>query len=78
MTPLTCDQLNDLLGDILNDEMELHVRAEVEIHLGVCPHCGGLVAACRATITVTRALPKCDPLPADLEARLRKLLKSGQ
>ena len=42
MTPLTCDQLNELLADILNDEMELHVRAEVEIHLSVCPHCGGL------------------------------------
>ena len=73
MTPLTCDDLTALLEDILNDEVELHVRADVEIHLGVCPHCGGLVAACRATITVTRALPKSEPpLPADLEARLRK------
>lgn len=73
MTPLTCEQLADLLDDILNERVELHVRAEVEIHLGRCPHCGGLVAACRATITITRALPKSDPpLPADVEARLRK------
>ena len=28
MTPLTCDQLNALLGDILDDAVELHVRAE--------------------------------------------------
>ena len=73
MTPLTCEELNALLEDILNDEVELHVRAEVEIHLSRCPHCGGLVASCRATITITRALSNGEPpLPADLEARLRK------
>jgi len=32
-----------------------------------------LVASCRATITITRALSNAaPPLPADLEARLRK------
>lgn len=73
MTPITCDDLNALLEDILNDEVELHVRAEVEIHLSRCPHCGGLVASCRATITISRALSNTEPpLPADLEARLRK------
>lgn len=73
MTPLTCDDLADLLDDLLNDKCEVEIRGRIEIHLGICPDCGGLVAACRATFTISRALPKCDPpLPADTEERLRK------
>ena len=73
MTPLTCDDLAELLDDILNDTCEVEVRGRIEIHLGVCPHCGGLVAACRATFTISRALAKSEPpLPAGVEERLRQ------
>lgn len=73
MTPITCDDLADLLDDLLNDKCEVEIRGRIEIHLGICPDCGGLVASCRATFTITRALPKSDPpLSADLEARLRQ------
>jgi predicted anti-sigma-YlaC factor YlaD len=73
VTPITCDDLADLLDDLLNDTCAVEVRGRIEIHLGVCPDCGGLVAACRATFTISRALPKSDPpLPAGLADRLRQ------
>ena len=78
MTPLSCDDMTALLEDILNGEVAVHVMAEVEVHLSRCPHCGGLVAECRATITFSRALPTCEePLPSDAEARLRRKLGVG-
>lgn len=73
MTPLTCDDLADLLDDILNEKCEVEIRGRIEIHLGICPDCGGLVAACRATFTVSRALATAEPpLPAGMEERLRQ------
>ena len=75
MTELSCDDLQDLLGDLVADELTPEVIIVVERHLCDCPGCGGRLALYRATIILTRALPRhADPLPEAFAARMRKLL----
>ena len=73
MTDLTCDDLQDLLGDLVAGDLAVDVVVIVERHLGTCPHCGGRLELYKATIILTRALPRNpDPLPPAVEARLRR------
>lgn len=68
---MTCDEFSDRLSDFVNEELPIEIRATFEQHLVVCPHCGSLIATYRATITLVRALPRCDAqLPEPIQARL--------
>ena len=71
---MTCEELMDVLVDYLAEELVVERRETFELHIAGCPKCGPYVATYTHTIRVSRALPKCDALPASFEARLRKLL----
>lgn len=69
---MTCVELADLLADYVSGELTVEVRERVTVHLCSCRRCVVVVEEYQITIRVTRALPKCEPLPAGLEARLRQ------
>ena len=71
---MTCEELVDLLLDFVGGEVTPEQRAVIEQHLCGCPPCGRHVEEYSLTIRVTRLLPKSDPLPPALEARLRAAL----
>ena len=74
MTSLTCEDLQDLLADFVGGELTSELQTVFELHLCTCPHCGPTVELYQATITVTRTLCVCEPLPIAFEAKLRALL----
>lgn len=72
---MTCEELRELLHDYVGDELVVESRHTFETHIAGCEQCGILIHSYTHTIRVARALPKCGPLPAALEARLRKALE---
>jgi anti-sigma factor RsiW len=64
----------NLLLDFVGGDLSPEQRAAIEQHLCACPPCVQHFDEYRLTIRVTRLLPKNDPLPPALEARLRAAL----
>jgi len=71
---MTCEELVQLIGDYIDGQLEAEIHATLELHVTTCSNCGGHIDTYRLTLRVCRALPKCDPLPAAVEARLRAVL----
>ena len=73
---MNCDELKALLADCVGSTGELLIehRETVTVHVRGCPRCEVYVATYSHTVRVVRALPKCAPLPAAFEARLRAVL----
>ena len=71
---MSCEELVGLLLDFVGGELTPEQRAMIEQHLCGCPPCVRHVEEYHLTIRVTRLLPKHDPLPPALEARLRAAL----
>jgi hypothetical protein len=71
---VTCRELVELLIDFVSDDLPAEHRERLEQHLRRCPPCEAYLASYRMTIRLTRQLP-CEPLPPELEARLRAALK---
>jgi anti-sigma factor RsiW len=71
---MNCTELEPLLLEFVSGELVIAVRETVEVHITGCPHCEALLISYRHTVRVAAALPKCGPLPAELEARLLKAL----
>lgn len=74
MTALTCDELAEMIADFLAGELEIEIQTRFVSHIGTCAHCGRSVDLYRLTVRVSRALPKVEPLPVDVERRLRAAL----
>jgi predicted anti-sigma-YlaC factor YlaD len=73
---ITCDRVIEQLLEFLEGDVEQHVHIAIEHHIGICPHCGGLLEQYRATIVITRSLPRCaPPIPPSLDAKLRAILE---
>lgn len=72
---LTCEELRELLFDHCSGELVVDKQESFKVHLDGCEHCNNYVASYTYTVTVTKKLPKCTKLPADVEARLRQALK---
>jgi anti-sigma factor RsiW len=71
---MTCRELVELLIDFVSDDLPAESRQRIEQHLGRCPPCEAYLASYRTTIRLTRQLP-CEPIPAELKARLIAALK---
>ena len=71
---LTCEELVDLLVVYVGDGLSPDQVTAFKEHLCGCKPCTASVELYQVTIKVTRALPKCDPLPPAFEARLRAAL----
>ena len=72
---MTCDELLGFLHDYVGGELVVEHRETVEIHIKGCERCGVIVHSYTHTIRVARAMPKCGPLPPDVEARLRAIIE---
>jgi anti-sigma factor RsiW len=72
---VTCEELLELILDYVGGELVIEQRQTVEIHLAGCQNCTIRIETYRHTVRLARALPKCGPLPAAVEERLRKVLE---
>jgi hypothetical protein len=72
---MTCAELMDALVDYLGGELVIEHRETVRLHIAGCDKCGSIVATYEHTVRVSRLLPKCGPLPPEVEARLRKAVE---
>jgi hypothetical protein len=71
---VSCEEFVDLLLDFVGGDLTPEQRAVIEHHLCGCRPCVQHFEEYQLTIRVTRLLPKRDPLPPSLEARLRAAL----
>lgn len=78
MTEMTCDDWQELLGDLVAGELAVEMVVVFEQHLCDCPPCVTKLELYRATISLSRCL-HChpEPLPPAVEARLRRALLMG-
>lgn len=74
---MVCKEVVELLVEYVGEEMATDQRDTFERHLCGCLQCFAYLETYRATIRLTRALPKCEPLPAEFEARLRQMLATA-
>jgi hypothetical protein len=59
--PMTCDRIDALLPDFLEEALEPPVRLAVEAHLGRCVRCAGLVRDIASIRAGAAALPELAP-----------------
>ena len=52
---MTCDQIDELLSDLLDEQLTDGVRAGVEAHLASCSDCAAAYRALRRTVRFVRA-----------------------
>ena len=52
---MTCDQIDELLSDLIDDELADGVRAGVEAHLTSCEGCAASYRALKRTVRFVRA-----------------------
>jgi anti-sigma factor RsiW len=71
---MVCREVVEVLIDYVDGEMTIEHRAQFERHLCGCLQCFAYLETYRATIRLTRALPKNDPLPAAFAERLQRML----
>jgi len=70
---IDCNRLCEMLFEFVSGELPEEHRRMFEEHLRACPPCVVHVETYQVTIRMSRDLP-CQPLPAELEQRLRAML----
>jgi anti-sigma factor RsiW len=70
---ITCREVAELLIDYVDGDLPEARLITVQQHICGCPPCAFYMETYRTTIEATRALP-AEPLPAEFEARLRRVL----
>ena len=71
---MSCQELLNILHDYLDGDLVVEQRQTVEFHMTGCKDCTIRIETYRHTVRLSRALPRCDKLPAAVEERLRKAL----
>jgi anti-sigma factor RsiW len=71
---MTCEELADLLLDFVGGDVTPEQRATFEEHLCACKPCVIVMEEYRLTIRLTKALPRCEPIPEAFARRLREAL----
>ena len=51
---MTCKEFLGLLDDLIDDSVTPEARAELQAHLGTCPHCEVVFNTTRKTIEIYR------------------------
>ena len=72
---MTCEELWHLIYDFVSGDLVAELHRTVEMHVSGCNRCGILIHSYTHTVRVARVLPKCDSLPAAVEARLRQAIE---
>jgi len=52
---MTCDEIDELLSDLIDDELAAGARASVEAHLASCERCAATYRALKRTVRFVRA-----------------------
>ena len=73
-----CREIVELLIDFVEGELPDERRQEFERHMCGCLPCFVYLETYQATIRLTKALPKCSPLPPEMETRLRAMLAAEE
>ncbi len=52
---MSCDEIQELLSDLLDDELSAGARAGVEAHVASCERCAGAYRALKRTVRFVRS-----------------------
>jgi anti-sigma factor RsiW len=75
---MICHDTQRLLDAYVDNELDLRGALEVEEHLARCPACGAEEKSLRDLQETARANLTRYPMPPELEARLRAVLRAGE
>lgn len=70
---MTCSEFLALLDDLIDNEVNVTTRTELEAHLHGCDHCEVTLNTTRKTIEIYRSHEIYD-LPSDLRERLHSAI----
>ncbi len=62
---MTCDEIQELLSDLLDDELAAGARAGVQAHLASCERCAGAYRALSRTVRFVRTNSRDGDRPRD-------------
>lgn len=72
---LTCEEFVLLIYDFVEGELVEERRESFQLHIDRCPNCGVYVESYCHTVRMTRAMPRCESVPAAFAAKLESMLK---
>lgn len=70
---MTCTEFLAQLDDLIDDEVNLTLRADLETHLRECEHCEITLSTTRKTIEIYRS-HEIYELPEEIRVRLEKAI----
>ncbi len=70
---MTCSEFLAQLDDLIDNQVTVNLRADLEEHLSGCEHCVITLNTTRQTIEIYRK-HEVYPLPDDLRSRLQKAI----
>ena len=78
---MDCDQIEELLSDLIDDELAAGARAGVEAHVASCGRCGETYRQLRRTVRFVRANAAHDAKPGEAarvyEGFIRAVVTAG-
>ncbi len=74
---MNCARIRSHLGDHLEGDLELQLRARVDEHLGRCASCARELSELRSTVALVRSLPAPQP-PAELANEVMQRIGAGE
>ncbi len=81
---MTCQQALELMGDLIDDDLDRRRRLLVRLHVLICRHCRRYLASYRATIRAGKeAFPPLDrpngdeEIPDEQVAAILKAVRGG-
>jgi hypothetical protein len=74
---VNCARARSHLGDHLEGDLELRLRARVDAHLGDCAHCAQELKELRSTVALVRSLPTPEP-PTELAGEVMQRIEAGE
>jgi hypothetical protein len=75
---MTCRRVVELLLDYCSENLSEGQRAILEEHFRYCPPCQVYLHSYQVTIKLSGQLPKDAPLPPEMEAKLKEVLRQFQ
>ena len=73
---INCDDVVDVMGDYIDGDLTASIKDRIESHMAGCAECREFLRTYSFTVKLAASLRNDDPVPTDVQNRLRASLNA--